>query len=299
MRSKRVGVFVCAWFLAGSSIARASGDLGTATDFNVFVFNDVVELNSDSEGRMAVGGNAMLTNFGVGDKLTNSAGSRDDLIVEGNLTYTNGQVFNGNVAYGGTASISGLGVPNGTIRQESGVIDFAAAQAELENISLTYSAIPANGTYTSNFGVTLTGTDPNLNVFDVTAAQLEAANFFGLTLDVPTGSTALINVGGASVNLLNFQFFNFDPGLTLFNYYQAGVVDIEMQNLAPHGSLLAPTADVTFKNGQLLGTLVASSLDGSGGSGEFHHYPFTGVVPEPSTLGLLALGVLALLRRNG
>lgn len=279
-------------------IAAASNGLGIATDYNVFVLNTATELNSDSEGRMAVGGNATLTNFGVGNMLTNSSGTRDDLIVGGDLTYTNGEVFNGNLVYGGTGTLSGVNTPNGTVRQEAGVIDFAAAATELGNLSSFYATFASNGTYVDSFGVTLTGTDANLNVFNLTAAQLEAANGFGLTMNVPAGSTALINVDGTSINLQNFQFFNFDPAKTLFNYHEASTVSIAMANLAPYGSVLAPSADVSFTNGQLLGTLVARNLDGSAGSGEFHHHPFTGNIPEPTSLVLIAAAGLFAIRRR-
>src|SRR5207244_993867 len=66
-------------------------DLGIADNFNEFIFHNATQSATDVEGRAAIGGNASLTNFGVGDGLTNSHGTRDDLIVGGNLTYNTGQ----------------------------------------------------------------------------------------------------------------------------------------------------------------------------------------------------------------
>src|SRR5581483_9841845 len=83
--------------------------LGPASDFTVFVLGDVNQSFTDTEGRMAVGRNATLNSFGVGDRLPNSHGSRDDLIVGNTLTMTGGQVFNGNAVYGVSQNVVGTG----------------------------------------------------------------------------------------------------------------------------------------------------------------------------------------------
>lgn len=41
-------------------------NFGFANDYNVFVFGDMNLSNTDAEGRVAVGGNATLSNYGVG-----------------------------------------------------------------------------------------------------------------------------------------------------------------------------------------------------------------------------------------
>ncbi len=41
-------------------------NFGLANDYNVFVFGDLNLSNTDAEGRVAVGGNATLSNYGVG-----------------------------------------------------------------------------------------------------------------------------------------------------------------------------------------------------------------------------------------
>src|SRR4249919_3733795 len=76
--------------------------LGVANDFSAFVLHDFNASYSDVEGRVAVGGNAKITGYAIGNHLANSNGTRDDLIVGGNLEFTNGQVFFGNTVYGGT-----------------------------------------------------------------------------------------------------------------------------------------------------------------------------------------------------
>ncbi len=136
-------------------------------------------------GRAAVGGNANFSRYTIGDALTNSHGTRDDLIVGGNLNYQNGQVFNGNVVYGGTGTFNSFGHPNGTIRHDS-VIDFASAESQLDSLSDQYAALPTNGTTQDTNGtVTLTGTNPGTNVFKVTNGQLWNAK--NLVIEVPPG----------------------------------------------------------------------------------------------------------------
>ena len=41
-------------------------NFGLANDYNVFVFGNISLSNTDAEGRVAVGGNATLNNYGVG-----------------------------------------------------------------------------------------------------------------------------------------------------------------------------------------------------------------------------------------
>src|SRR5215472_6971420 len=53
--------------------------LGVAGAFNVFVLGQVTQSYTDSEGRVAAGGNVSLTGYGIGSALSNSAGQRDDL----------------------------------------------------------------------------------------------------------------------------------------------------------------------------------------------------------------------------
>ena len=45
-------------------------NFGLANDYNVFVFGNLSLSNTDAEGRVAVGGNAILSNYGVGAGIT-------------------------------------------------------------------------------------------------------------------------------------------------------------------------------------------------------------------------------------
>jgi len=79
--------------------------LGQATGYNLFVLNDLFQPSSDTEGKVAVGHDAHLAGYSVGDKLNNAFGAEDVLIVGNNLTYISGAVYGGNVVYGNSTNL--------------------------------------------------------------------------------------------------------------------------------------------------------------------------------------------------
>jgi choice-of-anchor A domain-containing protein/uncharacterized repeat protein (TIGR01451 family) len=248
--------------------------LGVAGAFNLFVLGPVTQSYTDSEGRVAAGADVNLTGYGIGSALPNSAGQRDDLVVGGRLTYDQGQVFNGNIVYGGTAGLQNVGLPNGTARQGAPV-DFAAALTQLDALSAAYTGLAANGTASDTYGtIHLAGTDPTLDVFSLSAGELASAN--GLNITAPAGATVLVNVSGTAVQM---QYFGMtvsgtDRQHVLFNFPDA--TSLTMAGISVQGSVLAPGAGVTFGNGNLEGTLVAGTLTGSG---EFHNFPTLAQIP--------------------
>jgi choice-of-anchor A domain-containing protein len=193
--------------------------------------------------------------------------------------------------------------------------DFAAEQSYLEDMSaywgqLSPTAVP---TYDPDgFGgylITLSGSNADLNIFNLDGDFLSDASKF--TIEVPYGSTLLVNVSGKDVTLENFGFFyggiqgdynpNFPDQFILYNFFEATSLNIA-GFIEVHGSILAPWADTLFYNGHIEGNLIAKSLDGTG---EAHNELFNGrlpnhPVPEPATVILLGgglIGVLAVRRR--
>ncbi len=261
--------------LEDRTLLSGMGDaLGVAGAFNVFVLGQATQSYTDSEGRVAAGGDVSLTGYGIGSTLPNSAGQRDDLIVGGRLTYNQGQVFNGNVVYSSTAVLQNVGLPNGTARQGAPV-DFAAAQTQLDALAAAYAGLATNGTATDTYGtIGLSGADPALDVFSLSAGELASAN--GLNITAPAGATVLVNVSGTAAQM---QYFGMTVSGTdlqhvLFNFPDA--TTLALAGISVQGSVLAPGAAVTFNNGNLEGTLVGGSLTGSG---EFHNFPTLAQIP--------------------
>lgn len=271
--------------------------IGTAYEWTVIVHGDMIQSNTDSEGRIAVGGNATLTNFGVASHLPVD-GSRVDLAVGGDLKATNVGVSNGSVTYGDELDGS-PSAPNGTVTKKA--LNLDAPFQEAQRRSDGWAAVEANSEITGpEYGALyLTGTDQQLNVFQIDAARLEKAQ--RILLRVPVGASALINVRGQSYDTSSYptvsvefwngssyeQFGDTAPSAEferlrrslLWNFPEATAVQIG-PNLAWQGSVLAPEAAFEFPgNTQLNGTIMVGSLRGDG---ESHYHPLDEIcLPDP------------------
>jgi len=280
--------------------AGAAG-LGVAQDFNGFVLGDAALtdatlLNSSTAGRLAVGGNLVASSYGV--NTANLPVPPPALIVGGNLTYTNGQV-NGSAVVGGTASTTGVTFTGGITTSSPVPVDFAAARSFYELNSTYLGGLAANGAVTSAFGtLTLTGTNASLNIFTVDGSALASINSYIIT--APVGSTVLINVSGANPILQNagFTVNGVSQQAVLYNFFEAAT--LTTSSIGIRGSVLAPFADVFASNGDLFGTLIASTLQDRGTNQNtlaLRNFAFTGddlqLIPEPSSTGaLLLVGLL-------
>ena len=67
-------------------------NFGLANDYNVFVFGNMSLSNTDAEGRVAVGGNATLSNYGVGASIAPLPPANTDpsFVINGNVNVTAG-----------------------------------------------------------------------------------------------------------------------------------------------------------------------------------------------------------------
>ncbi|MEW6196070.1 MAG: SdrD B-like domain-containing protein [Bacteroidota bacterium] len=256
-------------------------DLGVAADYNLFVIEDVDQPSSDTQGKVAVGGNANFANYSIGDQLPMNSG--DVLIVGGDLTYLSGRVY-GNVVYGNTTNLPIPGVTvDGTISQGN-PIDFAAAKIYLENLSLSLSGYTVNGTTTFQWGgLTLSGTDPFLNVFAVSGSDLSSAN--NVTINVPNGSAVLVNIDGTNINWTGGLTVNGTAiNNVLYNFYQA--TSMTIQGIDIRGSILAPFADINFAAGVINGQMICKSLIGMG---QMNLSPFGGNIPGEKEITNVAI----------
>ncbi len=282
--------------LGFSQKANATG-LGVASDYNVFTTGNINQQYTDIEGKLAAGGNV---NF-VGSIGSNLATNSGNVVVAGNnLTLSNGQVSNGNAVYGGSANVaSNEGFPNGKLSQGN-PIDFNAGGDELRSLSKNLASLTPNGktTVESWGGIDLTGSNSQLNVFNLDGSALSKTNNF--TISSNSGSTVVVNVSGTTVSLQNFGF-NISGTNTqniLYNFYEA--TNLTASGIGIEGSILAPLANFTFNNGHVDGNVVVASLTGNG---ESHNYLFQGNLPStqntgqpkkvPEPANLVGLGLIA------
>ncbi len=273
--------------------------LGSAQDFTITAFGDLHLMNTDSEGAIAVGGNGTFASFAVNSSRANQGYTGLALSVGKNLVFTNGSIWGG-ATVGGTATLTGVGGPTSlTQGTPPPVPDFAALLEGLATRSEQWADIdPALGSKPYPNGILLEGKDPVRNVFKVSAATLQGAG--EININVPVGSTTLINVTGTSYSLGNtttIRYYDASTGTyrdwgkdaptadlaklrdgTLWNFPDATKIDFA-KGFAWQGSILAPKAvmDVTYL--QINGNVIVGALYGTGAT---HLFPPDLCLPDPT-----------------
>ncbi|MCF8306606.1 MAG: choice-of-anchor A family protein [Ignavibacteriales bacterium] len=263
-----------------AAISQSAFDLGLAVDFNVFVFDDMSQPSSDTEGKMAIGRDGFFSNYSVGDRLPSSGGTEDVMIIGQNLTFVSGSVSGGNVVYGSGSNLPAdmVSIIDGTARRDS-VIDFEAAEIYFNELSVSLKAYEANGEVEIiNSGLVLTGNDPFLNVFSVEGTLLDAA--VELSISVPNGAVVLLNISGESMNWNGGHTVSGTAiSNVLYNFYDA--TDLKIQGIDVRGSVLAPKATLDFPSGVINGQVIAKNILGTGqfNSGDNNSTHFIGNIP--------------------
>lgn len=257
-----------------------SFDLGPAKDFGLFVLNNYTAPSSDTEGKVAVGNDCDIANYSVGDKLPNSNGTEDVLVVGHNLYFRSGRVFHGNVVYGNYAQVTPFiaSIEEGTLRKDT-VIDFGAASAYLLALNSQLAQYGVNGASGMQFGkLSLIGSDPTLNVFKIWCDTLTMAN--DLEISVPNGASVLVNIYGdnafwnGGLNVYGTPYTN-----VLYNFVEADSITIS--NIDVRGSILAPRTSVNFISGVQNGQMIAKNAYGTG---QYNNVLFRGNIPVDTTI---------------
>ncbi|MDD5011278.1 MAG: choice-of-anchor A family protein, partial [Phycisphaerae bacterium] len=173
-------------------------NLGSAGQYNMVVFEDAYQHESSSEGNVAIGKNAWYQNFGIATALS---GDNARLVVGENITnFDSGSIGSnpldpntlGNIYVFGSSNLNLVGYDK-LITGDSKKFDFTAAKNYLLEASAYWAGLTANGTDVADGGaLTLTGTDPNLNIFSVSGADVSSSSYF--VINVPAGSTVLANI---------------------------------------------------------------------------------------------------------
>ena len=266
-------------------------NFGVANDYNVFVFGNLSLSNTDAEGRVAVGGNATLSNYGVGAGIVPLPPANTDasFVVDGAVNVTGGSNASGNTVVnpGSTIVSYTMGNPNGQLVTGT-PIDFSAAEQYLKCASAFWAGLAPNGTGQVVFGqLNLTGTDEALNIFSLDSGNLygsglSLAQLNGINIIAPLGSTILINVAGTAIQYGSYQIFRNGVTATrenarriLWNFPQA--LTWSNSTTAIYGSVLAPFAAANTTFSKINGNII---FDSYSGNAESHNELFLGELPE-------------------
>ncbi|MFZ4507993.1 MAG: choice-of-anchor A family protein [Fimbriimonas sp.] len=273
--------------------ASFASPLGAASSFNVFVRKNFTSQYSDTQGNMAIGGNMTVSGYSTG--LLSGGAGKKVLEVAGDLNYTSGSI-EGTSLYGGNLNLKWVGLNYGAPAKGS-TIDFDAAFKDLRAKSSQWALLPTTGTALQTYStLNFTGSNSGLNVFTITADQLNRGDLYQVKFNLPVGGKAIVNVLGSTGNFRNIGYDNFAPEDVLWNFPTA----TSITNNAFKGSLLAPNADISGGYGVIEGQVIANSFTGPTQI-NLHLYSGniqTQAVPEPASMVALGAGVLAVLRRR-
>jgi choice-of-anchor A domain-containing protein/uncharacterized repeat protein (TIGR01451 family) len=270
---------------ATGSVTCVTNPFGAASGYTEFIAGNG-HRGSESEGAIAWGGNLDANGMTVGTRLI-SGSSVPTLVVAGTGTTPSFNLQKGSAFL---PSGSNINFNGGGRRLATDPIDFSAAFTDLRAKSTSWATATANGTAAlgvagGNTVLVLTGTDPQLNVFNLTPSQLTS----GIGYNVPAGSTVLVNVSGTSAilsgqmwvkergswNQVNDNVMEDWPGI-LWNFPSATSITMGFGS-AWGGSILAPNANLSVTSvGHTIGQIITGQFSSNY---ETHQRLFTGCLP--------------------
>jgi choice-of-anchor A domain-containing protein len=226
-------------------------------DFNLFLLEDYSG-GHHVDGKLAAGGDITLDGLSVGGALPDDNVS-NTLVAGRHLTLSSGSVY-GATWYGGTYTPTwSVNFHRGSVARGT-PIDFTARFAELRGLSSRLAAQPVNGTTVLKWGnLYLTGTDPCLNVFEVSASLFNGVPMRNIS--VPAGSFVLVNIRGTGSTFSGGFNEDLRSQRVLYNFVDA--THLDARGFGMRGTALAPHAHVTLNEGSWTGGLYALSLRGN------------------------------------
>ncbi len=240
-------------------------------DFNIVTLSGSVGQARDVAGPIAANGNALIRYFNLNHARQESLA----LMVAGDTTVSSGTIH-GDVIVGGTLDDRHSVTYEGTFSKREDVapfpFDFGTAAAELVTMSRSLDRIArSEGILPSQIWpeVWFTGSDPELNVFQVSISALATAT--GFRFVVPPDSSVIVNVTGINPVIQNAGFSSTVPRQNvLWNFPDA--TSLYMNSVGFWGSILAPLATANLQNGSVSGSVVVAAAPMA--NVELYSYPF-------------------------
>ena len=276
---------------------------GPAHAFNALIFGNFSTMAGDTEGRLAIAGNAVIpsgycvgqsTPF-IGHPVAETFGGVSDMLIVGGMLSDGSWGLNGNVVHGGERTGPVRWMSNGnvvrhvtpiTLRKDGNVpsdgsgMSFDALREKLQAKSDAFAALSDRGVVRAGLegggpNLELVGNDDVLNVFNV-----EASLWSGVSREIkimaPSSSTVLVNVRGRSIGITNSSM-----SVTEVSAEKVLVHYVDAETLATAGfshtaSVLAMKACAEFSGGAIDGRAIFGGSVMSRNGFEFHNYYFLG-----------------------
>jgi len=233
-------------------------DLGIS-NANLFSLGNFSTSGSDVEGAVLVKGNFTASSYSVNKKDKDAFGSYS-LVVGGNMNYSSAALNNGSYYVGGKATLVSVGTDKNTKSSTVNPANFNAMASNVKKVSTALSNATETGRSSISYGgMTLTGTNKSVEVFDITGSALSSVNYFNLN-NLKSGSTLIFNISGKDAigfNQNGVGLNGFDKYNVLFNFYEAS--NLNLQNVGVYGSILAPLATVTGNGGVVNGQVIVGN----------------------------------------
>jgi len=254
-------------------------DLGNAGSYSAFIFEDVSGM-ATTAGRVAVGGNLSVTTATIGAGAPALA-STPTLVVRGNVSsYTGGALWSSTSAgyglYLGTKAATTAATLD--LRKVTSLpVDFDSERVYLSAMSEQLRDQPTTGQVSVSGGtLTLTGTNSEVEVFSLSAAQVGGTQKVVLANVLPDAHI-VVNLSADTLRRISFGIDTVAlagwKGRVLFNAHDAET--LQFNGLTFWGSLLAANACVCSSTGRLEGSVVARKWTST------MNITYTPFVPKP------------------
>lgn len=258
-------------------------DVGDVSDtdigINALALGGFTANGLDTEGRLFVCGDANLRDFSVGDKLVKDTG-RDDLVVMGDLTFSMGNVMNGNIrvneAAGTSVNIGNQvlsGLTDGrdvlsydtssSIVSERG-FDCNGAQSYYENMAMALNATQSLGSVSyenKNLLLLTRVTDSSIESFDASCSDLRSGMRIELA-GIPEGQTIVINWASDFDGQCNFRSVDLINSFAKVVFNFPGATGITIENTHLNANILAPFGSLYGTGGYITGQIVVDTFLG-------------------------------------
>lgn len=273
MRFSISSLLIAVSLLFSAHAAQIKLGLGSASNYNLITQENAALSGADSQGIIAVGGNAEINHYDVG-----TLGSAQPVLqVDGNLSAAGDQIIKGDAIVKGTYSNTSSSqwhnpIPTWRNTSSEGGIDISETFANLTSFSEGLASLNENTTLALNNSlITFTANrDPlatsQLFVSSIGLDDLNSITGIAGELFNKDDHFVLNIFSEKDVVLDSFDVLNSLPSWSniLFNFVDAEKITLNEGNI--HGSILAPNADFFFDEGLITGGVYVNSFTSESGA---------------------------------